>query len=161
RKFMRRHWVPLTVTAAILLLTVAGTVAAFLQIRSERNDAIQAQEREEDERKNAQKALADLQQSRKEAEVVWSVIDQAYSSVSDDNIRHLPGLSPVHEELASFRLQGYEKLAKLSPNDPTTLPRLARGHAILGMISAIVGGLQRATTNLEKAAALYEQLERQ
>jgi tetratricopeptide (TPR) repeat protein len=158
-KFVRRYRVPLAAAAFVLLLLGVGLLVAFLQIRSERNDAVAARLNEEKEKDRAQQALSDLQRSRKEAEVVWNVVDQAYSAVKEDNIRHLAGLSPVHEELAKIRLEGMQQLAQVTPDDPTVLPRLARAHAILGVISSLVGRLDRATTNLERAAALYEQLE--
>jgi serine/threonine protein kinase len=160
-KFVRRYRTPLAAAAAVLLLALVGTVVAFVRISKERNDAVEAQGREQKEKEKAEKALADLNKSRKEAEVVWQVVDQAYSSVGDDNIRHLPGLSAVQEELAGIRLKGYQRLVELTPDDPNVKPRLARGHAILGVINGIVGRLERSTTNLSKAAKLYEELEQQ
>jgi tetratricopeptide (TPR) repeat protein/tRNA A-37 threonylcarbamoyl transferase component Bud32 len=157
-KFVRRYRRALTVTAGVLLLAVGGTTAAFVQINAERADAVAASRREQNERKKAEQALADLDQSRKEAEVVWKVVEQAYTSVNEDNIRHLPGLSPVHEELAKIRLEGLQQLAKLSPDDPTVQPRVARAHAILGQISTYVGSFGRARENLERAAELYRGL---
>ena len=50
---------------------MVGTAVAFVRINAERADAIAASEREQGERKKAQKALSDLEQSRKEADVVW------------------------------------------------------------------------------------------
>lgn len=157
-KFVRRHKVPLGTAAAIFLLLITGVVASFFRINAERQDAVEARGREEREREKAVQAFQDLNKSRKEAEVVWKVVDQAYSSVKEDNIRHLPGLSPVHEELAAIRLEGMQQLAKMTPDDPTVGPKIARAHALLGLISSYVGSFQRAQENLEKAAELYGQL---
>ncbi len=157
-KFTGRHKLPLATAATLVVLALVGVVAAFIQIDAERNDAVAAQGREENERKKAEKALADLEHSRKEADVVWNVVDQAYSQIDQDKIRHLPGLSPVHEELASIRLQGMVQLARLTPDDPTVEPKVARAHAILGSIRSHVGSFQRARENLEKAAEIYSRL---
>ena len=110
------------------------------------------------QKENAEKALSDLQRSRKEAEVVWKVVEHAYTAVNEDNLRHVPGLSPVHEELARIRLEGMQQLAKITPDDPTVEPKVARAHAILGLISTYVGSFQRAKENLERAVELYGQL---
>ncbi|HEV3263389.1 MAG TPA: DUF2610 domain-containing protein [Gemmataceae bacterium] len=157
-KFARRYRVPLAAAALVLFLLGVGTLLAFLRIRSERNDAIEARHNEEKEKDRAQQTLGDLQRSRKEAEVVWNVVDQAYTAVKEDKIRHLPGLSPVHEELARIRLEGMQQLAKATPDDPTVEPKVARARAILGMISTYVGSFHRAEENLERAAQLYGQL---
>jgi tetratricopeptide (TPR) repeat protein len=159
-KFIRRYRRPLAVAAGVVLLAVIGVAAAFVKINAERDEAIQAGLRELEQREKAEQALVDLDQSRKEAEVVWHVVDQEYANVQDDQIRHLKGLGATHEELAALRLKAYQRLAELTPNDPTVLPRTARGHYILGSISSIVGRLDRAVANLQKAADLYEQLEK-
>ncbi len=125
-KFVRRYRVPLAVAASILVLLAAGTISAFLRIDAERNAAITARFHEGQEKEKAQHALADLTKSKKESEVVWNVVDQAYSSVKEDNIRHLPGLGAVHEELANIRLEGMKQLAAATPDDVTVTPRLAR-----------------------------------
>jgi eukaryotic-like serine/threonine-protein kinase len=157
-KFVSRHRLPLTVAGLVLLLVGIGTLLAFLRIRAERNDAVEAREREEVEKEHAQQALNDLEHSRKEAEIVWNVVDQAYTNLTEDNIRHLPGLSPVHEELASIRLEGIRQLANSRPDDPTVEPKLARARAILGLISSYVGSPLRARENLEESAKLYARL---
>ncbi len=157
-KFVRRHKVPLGVAAAVLLLLVGGTIAAFIRVSAERQEAVAARLREGQEKDKVQKALVDLTKSQKESEIVWNVVNQAYSSVKEENIRHLAGLGSVQEELAAFRLEGLKQLATASPDDPTVAPKLARAHAILGMISTQVGSFKRAQEQLEKAVDLYDGL---
>lgn len=157
-KFVRRYRRALSVAAAVLSVAVAGTAAAFVRINAEREDAVAATGREEGERKKVEKALTDLDQSRKETEVLSGVVDQAYADLQEDQIRHIQGLGATHEELAAIRLKGYERLAQARPDDPTILPRLASGHYVLGTISSIAGRLDRAAANLAKSAELYEQL---
>lgn len=157
-KFVRRYRRSLAVAAGLLLLTCAGTAAAFVRINAERADAVAAGAREQDERKKAEKALTDLDQSRKEAQVVRDVVEQANTALTEENIRHVPGLSPVHEELAQIRLDGMQQLVKLTPDDPTVEPRLARAYKLLGQIGARVGSFERAKANLLKAAEMYAAL---
>ena len=78
--------------------------------------------------------------------------------VTEENIPHLLGLSPVHEELANIRLKSIELLAEKTPDDPSIEPKVARAHALLGMISTQVGSFQRAREHLEKAVDLYGQI---
>ena len=157
-KFVRRFRVPLGVAASILVLAVVGTVAAFLQINAERAAAITARNSESKEKEKAQQALDDLTKSRRESEIVSNIVDQQYSSVKEENIRHLPGLSSVQEELAAIRLEGMTKLAAANPDDATVTPRLAAAHTILGMIRAHVGSFERARANLQAAVDLYQKL---
>lgn len=157
-KFVRRYRRSLAVAAGLLLLTLAGTAGAFVRINAERADAVAASAREQDERKKAEKALADLDQSRKEAQVVRDVVEQANTPLTEDNVRHAPGLSSVHEELAQIRLDGTQRLAKLTPDDPTVEPRLARAYKLLGQICARVGSFDRAKGNLETAGEMFTAL---
>ncbi len=93
-KYVRRHRLGLGTAAGILLLTMLGVVLAFVRIRAERNDAIEAGQRELREREKAEKALDDLTRSRRESEVVWKVVEEAYASVKAEDLRHVAGLMP-------------------------------------------------------------------
>jgi tetratricopeptide (TPR) repeat protein len=155
-------------------LTIAGMAAALVlvsgfglwsyslyRVSQERLLEVERQKHEADRQKDrAEKGEDEARNARREAEVVKEVFDQSSMPVSEENIRHFPGLSPVHEELANIRLKSIELLAKKSPDDPSTEPKVARAHVILGMISTNVGSFHRAEEHLTKAVELYGQLAR-
>ncbi len=140
RKFLRRNR-PQMIAAAIVLLTlIGGIVGTTLGLF------------------RAESALAKLEISRRESQVVWEVIDEAYSEVQDDQIRHLKGLNSFHEELAAIRVEGFNRLREMSPDDPNVLPQLARAYYIRGSIAGTIGRVENATANLQQAADLYAQM---
>ena len=95
---------------------------------------------------------------RKEAEVVKQVFDDVTTPVTEQKVRHVVGLSPVHEELARMQLQSLERLAQQTPDDPTIAPEMARAQALAGMISASVGSFRTAEKELKFALERYTRL---
>jgi serine/threonine protein kinase len=157
-KFLRRYKLPLSAATLALLLLAAGTVLAFVRINVERNDAVAARKREGREKEKAQEALESLTKSRKESVSLWNVVDQAYTKIKENDIRHLPGLGAVQEELANIHLEGMKQLATDTPDDPTVTPKLARAHTILGMVCSHVGSFERSRSNLQAAVDIYQKL---
>ena len=90
--------------------------------------------------------------------MVKQVFDQSSIPFTEENIRHSPGLNPVHEALANIRLKSFQLLAEKTPDNPDIEPKVARAHSILGMITFFVGSFQSTEQHLTKAAQLYGQL---
>ncbi len=80
----------------------------------------------ERQRLRAERGEEEARHARKEAEVVKEVFDQESIPVTEENVRHLPGLSPVHEALATMRLKIFQLLAVRAPDDPTIEPKVVR-----------------------------------
>jgi tetratricopeptide (TPR) repeat protein len=123
----------------------------FLEAQRQRHEA-------ERERDRAEKSEAEASRARREAEVVKVVFDNATTPVTAEKVRHLAGLSPVHEELVNIRLKSLQLLAQKTTDDPTIEPKTARTHALLGRISAYTGSFHPAEEHLTKALELYGRL---
>jgi tetratricopeptide (TPR) repeat protein len=154
RQRRRLRLIVAAMAVALAVVTSFGAESYYLyRVSKERLQEVKRQQ----ERADAGEQKA--HQARKEAEVVKEVFDRATLPVTEEeNIRHLPELSAAEERLASIRLESLQSLVQKMPDDSSLEAKVARAHAILGMISTYVGSFRRADENLRQAAELYGRL---
>jgi tetratricopeptide (TPR) repeat protein len=145
---------------ALAIVTAFGVWSYRLyQLSNERLLESQRQRLEaERQRDRASRSEADASQARREAEVVKEVFDGVSVPVTEQKVRHLAGLSPVHEELVNIRSKSLELLSQKTPDDPAIEPKMALAQALLGTISSSVGSFRAAEGHLTKALERYNRL---
>jgi len=161
-RVQRRRFRAVVAGMAVVLAIVSGFgVWSYRLYRVSQDRLLEAQrQRSEAERQKdrAERSEAAASHARKEAEVVKEVFDDVTEPVTEQKVRHLAGLSPVHEELVNIRLKSLQALAQKTPDDPTIEPKTARAQALLGLISAYVGSFRTAEERLAKTQELYGRL---
>jgi len=161
-RVQRRRFGAVLAAMAVALAIVSGFgVWSYRLYRISQDRFLEAQRQRleaERQRDRAEKSETAASRARKEAEVVKEVFDDVTTPVTEQKVRHLAGLSPVHEELVSIRLKSLQLLAQKSPDDPTIELKTARAQALLGMISTHVGSFRTAEEHLTKALELYGQI---
>jgi tetratricopeptide (TPR) repeat protein len=130
----------------------------LFEAERQRHEAERQRHEAEHQKDRAEQSEAAARGARKEAEVVKEVFDDATTPVTEQKVRHMPGLSPVHEELARMQLRSLQLLAQKTHDDPTIEPKTARAHALLGLIGTYAGSFKPAEEHLTKAIELYGRL---
>ncbi len=131
----RRSRAVIAAMAMALAVATAIGVWNFWLYRVSRDRLLEAQRvrlEAEMQRDCAERSDAEAGHARREAEVVKEVFDDVTMPVTEQKVRHLAGLSPVHEELVNIRLKSLQLLAQKTPDDPTIEPKMARRRRCSG-----------------------------
>jgi eukaryotic-like serine/threonine-protein kinase len=143
-KFIRRNKVSLTVTAVIVLITLAGVLAIVREARIARMEQARAEQRFEALRKLTNSMLFEFH----------------------DSIEKLPGSTAVRELIVRRSLEYLEQIAADANNDPATLRDLAAAYERIARVRALegsphlggTGSFQQARELYEKALTIREKL---
>lgn len=183
RKFVRRHWAVLAGVAAVILALLGGIVATARQARIarlEKEAADRARLGERQQLERAEKALAETQAARadaqrqaEEATRQRGFAEKRYQDVRSlattvlfdiyDQIKGLAGASEARRVAASKALQYLDSLSRDAADDPGLQAELAaayeRSGDILGNIAdSAVEGAQSSLPLYQKALALRKRL---
>jgi tetratricopeptide (TPR) repeat protein len=174
-KQLRRHRVPVTVAAAVLLAAVIGVTTAFVQINNARNDAENSlreadrlgrsvsglEKLKEELQGQVKEAKGDLEKTRAEGREQLSALARTYFDLSDTEFQR----GRVDESL-SFRLRAYEKAPKDDPLRRSCLFLLGGQRRSQGRVLAHEGAAVAAafspdgrtvlTGSLDHTARLWE-----
>jgi tetratricopeptide (TPR) repeat protein len=165
RKFARRYRWPLMTAAGVLLLLLGGTAAAFWQILEERNDAIQARGRADEEERKTREALKTSERNRRLAERRFGEKRQAMDSMlaqfSDRRLSGMPGTQPIRKVLFERGVELYEGIFREKRDDPAVVLGLADRYAELGRLQSEIGTLDEALRPLRKGEKVLRRLVRQ
>src|SRR5262249_12798175 len=104
-KFALRHRAPLATAAVALILLIAGTVLAFVQIVKERNDAIDALIRAEKEEREKDDALKLAQKRFNEKR---QAMDDMLTQFSDKGLSGIPGTQQIRKVMFERGVGLYE-----------------------------------------------------
>jgi hypothetical protein len=131
RKFARRHWLPVTAAAAVI---VSLGIGLFVANR---------------ERLAAERRFSQLRQLSNRL------------LKFDDQIRQLPGSTKVRQEIVSVSTDYLDGLSREARNDPNLKLELANGYMLTAQVQGVpispnLGQFEAAKVNLAKAAAQAE-----
>jgi tetratricopeptide (TPR) repeat protein len=154
-KFALRHRAPLATAAAALVLLVAGTALAFVQIVKERNDAIDARNRADEEERKKGLALQVSEANRKLAEKRFNekrqAMDDMLAQFSEKGLSGMPGTQQIRKVMFERGVGLYEGIFREKRDDLAVQLSLADRYAELGRLQSEIGTLDKALAPLKKA----------
>jgi serine/threonine-protein kinase len=135
-------------TAALLLVLVAGTVAStilWLQARANYREAVL-------ERGRADENFRETLQA----------VDEYYTKITENQLldSRLPGMQPLRKELLETALRYYERFAEKRADDPAMRLELAKALMRVGYITVSIGSQEKGLRLLEKSRDLSLELVR-
>jgi len=152
RKFVRRHWLPVTAAALLAIALIAGTIATRIQAHAAeqaRASAESARVKAEEERQIAEHNAALAREQRaiaeartQEAEAAWKQEQARYRDVRAlsssllfdvyDGVRDLAGSATARRLIVARVQHQLEQLRAESRGDPTLLRDLAASYERMG-----------------------------
>jgi serine/threonine protein kinase/tetratricopeptide (TPR) repeat protein len=161
-KFVRRHKAPLATAAAVLLLVVTGTVAAFLNIDSERRKTLEANTLLKGQQRETEKALAKSEANFKLAEQRFgekrAALDDMLHRFSDERLKVMPGAQEVRQVFLKEGLDLYKQILRERQDDPAVKAQLAECYGELGTLQNEIGSKEESLTNLQGSVDYRRQL---
>jgi tetratricopeptide (TPR) repeat protein/tRNA A-37 threonylcarbamoyl transferase component Bud32 len=164
-KFVRRYRRPLLTAAVVMVLLLVGSAAAFWQILEERNEAVAARVRADEEEQKARDALAASEANRVLAEQRFDEKRQAMDSMlaqfSDKRLSGMPGTQQIRKVLFERGVELYEGIFREKQNDPAVVLSLADRYGELGRLQSEIGTLEQALEPLKKGEKVLRRLVKQ
>jgi serine/threonine protein kinase/tetratricopeptide (TPR) repeat protein len=154
-KFVRRHKAALATAAAVLLIIVGGTVAAFVNLDAARRATEKALEKSEANRLSAQTnfKLAEARFDEKRG-----ALDQMLEQFSDARLRNIPGTQEIRQVMFEKGIDLYEKILRERRDDIAIRVQLAERYQELGALRRDINVMDRAVASLESAIQYRRQI---
>jgi tetratricopeptide (TPR) repeat protein len=160
RFFSSRRHKPVIVTtmiagALMLVLVIAGLIAAILLITQEKNrtqDALlEAKDNFERAEQNCQRAETNFQNA-------LNAVDRMLTPLSAEQLAGAPQMEPVRRKILHDALQFLEKFQRENNADPGGRPQMAQAYARLASVNAALGHSEQSEKAYRQALDLFAQL---
>lgn len=152
----RRHPVPATLTASLVLVAMLGLAGILWQW----DEAVKARDLASSRAVTEAAARLEADNRRIEAEASLAMarkaVDDSFTKVSENKLLIVPGMRQLRRELLESALGFYEEFVRRDNKEPDLMVELAATQARIGLIYSDLSELNKARTALELAAQLYE-----
>jgi hypothetical protein len=169
RRWMGRHRILVTASAAALLVAVVSLAAATVvlaeanrQTREARDQARGSQKEAEAQRDQARGSQKEAEAQRDQAKANFRLardtVEEYTTKVANDQRLKETDLESLRQELLKSATKFFQKLTEQGGDDPNIRADLGRAHRDLAFLAKSVGDTATGIAQGEKALAIFEKL---